>query len=180
MSTIPSSPPARNARPLPGRPPGPDPVRLAALLARAWFEVRAGHRPLSQLAPLVSPAARRRLAAQLRSGSSGSSGPSGQLGTSGPPPRVRRAFDFVPVAGVHEVTVLIDHEGRTTAMAVRMERHRGAWRAVELTAPEAGLPPLPTASVDHDNRPRDAFDEVFEDAGESLPPHLDPHGPLSD
>jgi hypothetical protein len=162
---LPSSPSASTHRPLPGRPPGPDPVRLAGLLARAWLEVRAGHRPLAQLTPLVSPAARRRLAAQL------STAPAPRH--VGPPPRVRRLIDFAPAAGVREVTVLIDHAGRTTAIAVRMERHRGTWRAVELAAPEAGLPPLPTASLATDHRPRDAFDEVFEDAGEALPPHLD-------
>ena len=166
MSTLPSSPSVRSGRLPAGRPPGPDPVRLAGLLARAWLEVRAGHRPLAQLAPLLSPAARRRLSAQLSSAS--------PPRRPGPPPKVRRLVDFVPVAGVHEVTVLIDHAGRVTAISVRMERHRGAWRAVELTAPEAGLPPLPTASVVHDRRPRDAFDEVFEDADEALPPHLEP------
>jgi hypothetical protein len=170
--TLPSSPDIGTRTPMAGRPPGPDPVRLAGLLARAWMEVHAGHRPFRQLAPLVSPAARRRLASQL---------PDRPVAEPiGPPPRVRRLIDFTPTAGVHEVTVLIDHAGRTTAIAVRMERHRGAWRAVELTAPEAGLPPLPTASLAHDHRVRDAFDEVFEEAGEPLPPHLDPHGPPSD
>ena len=164
---LPSSPEIGDRGPRGGRPPGPDPVRLAGLLARAWLEVRTGHRPLSQLAPLVSPAARRRLAAQL----------SDRPATRhiGPPPRVRRLIAFTPAPGVREVTVLIDHAGRTTAIAVRMERHRGAWRAVELTAPEAGLPALPTASLANDHRQRDAFDEVFDEAGEALPPHLERH-----
>lgn len=165
MNRLPSSPSAGTLRPLAGRPPGPDPVRLAGLLARAWLEVRTGRRPLAQLAPLVSPAARRRLAAQL--GSAPPSGPADR------PPRVRRLIPSTPAVGVREVTVLVDHGGRTTAIAVRMERHRGAWRAVELTAPEAGLPPLSTASVTTECRPRDAFDDVFEEAGEPLPPHLD-------
>lgn len=162
---LPSSPATGTRRPLGGRPPGPDPVRLAGLLARAWLEVRAGHRSLDQLAPLVSPAARRRLASQLAERPA--------RPPIGPPPRVRRLVGSAPCDGVREVTVLIEHGGRTTAIAVRMERHRGAWRAVELTAPEAGLPPLPTASLAHDHRVRDAFDEVFEEAGEPLPPHLE-------
>lgn len=162
---LPSSPDTGTRRPPGGRPPGPDPVRLAGLLARSWLEVRAGHRSLDQLAPLVSPAARRRLASQL------SDRP--VTPPVGPPPRVHRLVGSTPSDGVREVTVLIDHGGRTTAIAVRMERHRGAWRAVELTAPEAGLPPLPTASLAHDRHVRDAFDEVFEEAGESLPPHLE-------
>lgn len=161
---LPSSPSIGTRRPPPGRPPGPDPVRLAGLLARAWLEVRAGHRPLSQLTPLISPAARRRLQSQV------AEAPAARH--IGPPPRVRRLIDFTPAADVREVTVLLDHAGRTTAIAVRMERHRGAWRAVELTAPEAGLPPLPTASLGRGHTPRDAFDEVFEEAGDTLPPHL--------
>jgi hypothetical protein len=164
---LPSSPSVGTRRLPSGRPPGPDPVRLAGLLARAWLEVRAGHRPLAQLVPLVSPAARRRLAAQLANVSAPR--------RIGPPPRVRRLVDFAPAAGVREVTVLLDHAGRTTAVAVRMERHRGVWRAVELTAPEAGLPPLPTASLTTDHRMRDAFDEVFDEAGDTLPPHLERH-----
>ena len=161
---LPSSPGIGDRRPLDGRPPGPDPVRLAGLLARAWLEVRTGHRPLSQLTSLVSPATRRRLASQL----------SDRPATRhiGPPPRVRRLIASTPAPGVREVTVLIDHAGRTTAIAVRMERHRGAWRAVELMAPEAGLPALPTASLADDHVVRDAFDEVSEETGEPLPPHL--------
>ena len=162
---LPSSPGVGDRRPLGGRPPGPDPVRLAGLLARAWLEVRTGHRPLSQLAPLVSPAARRRLASQLPDRPA--------TRHLGPPPRVRRLIEFTPAPGIREVTVLIEHSGRTTAIAVRMERHRGAWRAVELTAPEAGLAPLPTASLADDHVVRDAFDEVFDEVGEPLPPHLE-------
>jgi hypothetical protein len=165
--TLPSSPATGTRRPLGGRPPGPDPIRLAGLLARAWLEVRAGHRALDQLAPLVSPAARRRLASQLAHRPASPA--------IGPPPRVRRLIGSTPSEGVREVTVLVEHGGRTTAIAVRMERHRGAWRAVELTAPEAGLPPLPTASLAPGHRVRDAFDEVFEEAGEPLPPHLGRH-----
>ena len=142
---------------------GPDPIRLAGLLARAWMEVRAGHRPVAQLDGLISPAARRRLRHQLPP--AGAPRPSGHV-------RIARLIGSAPAPGVREVAVLVEHEQRLTAIAVRMERHRGSWRATELTAPEAGLRALPTSSVATTGRPRDAFDEVFEEAGELLPAHL--------
>lgn len=150
-------------RPAPRRPPGPDPARLASLLARAWLEVRAGRRPLSQLEPLVAPAVQRRLAAQV---------PPRAWARHHATIRIRRVVAAWPSAYACEATVVVDQDGRTTAFAIRLERHRGAWRAVELTAPEAGLPPLPTASRPSAAPFRDAFDEVFEEAGEPLPPHL--------
>ncbi len=142
---------------------GPDPIRLAGLLARAWLEVRAGHRPLAQLDGLLSPAVRRRLRHQLPTGTRDR--PSGHV-------RVTRLIGSTPAAGVREVAVLVEHEQRLTAIAVRMERHRGSWRATELTAPEAGLRALPTSSIATSRRPHDAFDEVFDEAGEALPEHL--------
>lgn len=146
-------------RPLDLRPGGPDPARLASLLVRVWLEVRAGRRPLAQLAPLVAPAARRRLAAQLR-GPTAAAVPAAA--------RVRTVRTYAPGPDAHEACVLVDQGGRTTAVAVRLERHRGAWRAVELTAPEAGLPALPTASLGVDAPVRDAFDEAAEEAGEDV------------
>lgn len=153
-------PPQRHPR---NRSLGPDPVRLAGLLARAWLEVRAGHRPVTQLDALLSPAARRRLRHQLPTGTTNR--PSGHV-------RITRLVGSSPAPGVREVAVLVEHEQRLTAIAVRMERHRGSWRATELTAPEAGLRALPTSSIPTSARPHDAFDEVFDEAGESLPDHL--------
>lgn len=158
-----SSPHPMPWRPTPRRPPGPDPAGLAALLARTWLEVRAGRRPLSQLEPLVAPAVHRRLASQL---------PRRAWADHHPAIRVRRVVATTPQSDVCEATVLVDQDDRTTAIAVRLERHRGAWRAVELTAPEAGLPPLPTASLSSGAVLRDAFDEVFEEAGETPPADL--------
>jgi hypothetical protein len=43
--------------------------------------------------------------------------------------------------------VLLEQAGRITALAIRLERHRGSWRVVELTSPEAGLAPLATRVV---------------------------------
>ncbi len=148
-------------RPADRRPPDPDPARLAAVLARAWLEVHAGRRSLTQLRPLLSPATYRRLTAQLRTTPPAASGDG---------PHVRRVVSTHPVPDACEATVLIERDGRLSAIAVRLERHRGAWRAVELTAPEAGLPPLPTRSLPRGHRPRDAFDEVLEEAGEDPVP----------
>lgn len=131
-----------------------DPVRLAGALAHAWLEVKAGRRPLVQLAPFISPAVRRRLIAQM---------PVRAPERTRSPSRLCRVIAFAPTADVREVVALVTQPRGTTAIAIRMERHRGAWRAVELTAPEAGLAPLSTASLPADHRDRDAFDEVLED-----------------
>jgi hypothetical protein len=129
----------------------PDPGRLAELLVRVTAEVAAGRRPLSQLDALLAPTLARRLAANLRAGV--------------PRPQevavVRRVVTAPPTpSGAVEATVLVERAGRVTAVAVRLERHRGAWRATELTAPEAGYAPLPTRSNPRPGRGFDAFDEA--------------------
>jgi hypothetical protein len=146
----------RRVRPLDGRPSGPEPTRLAVLLVQVWLEVRAGRRPLEQLAPLVAPAARHRLVAQLPA----------RPDASTPVGRARPGRSYRPAEDACETSVLVDLHGRTTAYAVRLERHRGCWRVVELTSPETGLSALPTASLDVDVPLRDAFDEAAEEAGE--------------
>lgn len=145
--------PHHTATPLTTRPVGDAPGRVAGLLVLAWAEVRAGQRPLRQLEPLLSPAIRRRLAVQA------------------PPrrPPIHQAISIRKVVVRHpspqacEAVVLIERDRRVTAVAVRLERHLGRWRAVDLTAPEAGLTALPTASLPPGYRPRDAFDEVAEE-----------------
>jgi hypothetical protein len=146
-------------RPLDERPPGPAPDRLAHLLVQVWLEVRSGRRPLSQLDPLLAPAARRRLAAQLPT----------RPDPGVPVGRVQRVRSCAPTRDACEASVVVRQGARTTAFAVRLERHRGVWRAVELTAPEAGLAPLPTASLGRDAPLPDAFDEAAAEAGD-LPP----------
>ncbi len=134
--------------------PAPDPDRLARLLVQVWLEVQHGRRPFSQLSPLVTPALRRRLFAQL---------PRRPVLGGAPRIRVARVIACFPASDVFEASVLVEQDERTTAVAVRLERHRGAWRAVELTAPEQGLTPLTTASLPRPTGPpRDAFDEVLE------------------
>lgn len=138
------------------RPVGDAPERVAGLLVLAWTEVRAGLRPFRQLEALLSPAIRRRLAVQA-------------------PPRhrpVRQSITIRKVVVRHprpdacEAVVLVERDRRVTAVAVRLERHLGRWRAVDLTAPEAGLTALPTASLPTGYRPRDAFDEVEDELAE--------------
>jgi hypothetical protein len=154
MSVVTAPTPAHRTKPLPGRPPGPEPRRLAALLARTWMEVREGRRPLAQLAPVLAPSLQRRLEHQLTVGSPAPSHPT----------RVRRVAESWPTPTACEAAVSVERAGRTTAVAVRLERHLGAWRVVELTAPEDGLPALVTASLPDDHRRRDAFDEVLEES----------------
>lgn len=149
---LPNRPRHRGGRPArAARRTAPDPQRLAGLLVRVWLEVRAGRRPLPQLEPLVAPVVYRRLADQL-------TGPR-DLAVA----RVGRVHACTISDDVCEAAVTIHHAERTTAVAVRLERHLGLWRAVELTAPESGLAPLATASLPPGWRPRDAFDEVLEE-----------------
>ena len=157
MTTRPQRPALTSPRNIAPRSLQPDPARLAALLARTWLEVRSGRRPFAQLSPYLAPAAARRLQAQLSPRMGGAVGAAA---------RIRRVVTCQPAPRVHEACVLLEQDGRTTALAVRLERHRGVWRAVELTAPEAGLAPLPTASLPDDAPVRDAFDEVADEVDE--------------
>lgn len=131
----------------------PRPQAMAALLVGVWLEVRAGLRPLRQLEPLVTPVVYRRLGQQMPS-----------VRELAPPARVSRVRACSPGVDVCEAAVTVSAGGRTTAVAVRLERHLGRWRAVELTAPEAGLTALTTGRLPSDRRARDAFDEVLGDA----------------
>jgi hypothetical protein len=141
----------------PGRRPGspPDPESLVVLLVRLTAEVAAGRRPVAQLEPLLAPTLLRRLAAQLRPGMARPDGL----------PHIRRVL-VAPASptGALEATVLLEGDGRVTALAVRLERHRGLWRATELTAPESGYRPLPTRSDPLVRRGPDAFDEAASEA----------------
>lgn len=133
-----ASPPRQGGHRGAGRPgaTGPRVERLVGLVARAALEVIAGRRPLRQLLRLVSPAVYDRLRAQLPAPRDRRPAPSATA--------VRRVLACWPCPDACEATVLVDRDGRTTALAVRAERHRGAWRIVEVTAPEAGLPPVRT------------------------------------
>lgn len=133
----------------PGRP--PDPAQLATLLVRLTGEVAAGRRPIGQLEPLLAPTLLHRLATQLLPG----------VERPRDLPRIRRVLAAPPTpTGAVEVTVLVEDDDRVTALAIRLERHHGLWRATELTAPESGYAPLPTRSDPLRTRGPDAFDEA--------------------
>ncbi|MEX2324714.1 MAG: Rv3235 family protein [Nitriliruptoraceae bacterium] len=123
------------------RPAKPDPARLAELVVATWLEVRAGRRPLSQIRALFAPALYRQLCGQLEPVRSGVVLPS----------RIRSVFSCSPTPATFEASVLVEQPQRVTAIAVRIERHQGVWRVVEMTAPEAGLRPLGTALADIDD-----------------------------
>lgn len=152
MSRAPAPTSRQTAATTPRKATAPDPERLARLLVRVWLEVRHGRRPFAQLSPLVAPALRRRLLTQL---------PRRPILDGAPCIRVVRVIGCRPQPDVYEAAVLVERDSRTTAVAVRLEQHYGAWRAVELTAPEEGLRPLTTASLPRPTGPpRDAFDEA--------------------
>lgn len=136
-----------------GRPPGhPDPVRLAEAVARAWLEVEAGQRPLAQLEGVLAPALLARLAARLRRrGRPRGAAPGGAALSL----RVDR-----PGPHACDVAVAVRAGERVGALVVRVERHRGAWRVVELARPEDGQGTRVTGSLPEARRPHDAFDEV--------------------
>lgn len=119
----------------------PDPARLAELVVATWLEVRARRRPLSQIRPLLAPALYRQLCRQLE--------PFGP--EPAPAAQIRSVFTCSPSTSTLEASVLVGRAGRVTAIAVRIERYRGIWRVVEMTAPEAGLRPLGT-TANHDAR----------------------------
>lgn len=71
---------------------------------------------------------------------------------------VRRIVVASPREDAYEMSVVVEQGPRVTAIALRLERHHGVWRAVDLTAPEAGLHPI---SISAPRRHPDAFDEVL-------------------
>lgn len=151
MSPLPATPRSGGVgRGAPRRsaPPGhPDAARLAAAVARAYLEVVAGRRPLAQLSGALAPRVigRIRLEAQREQrrrveGRRGpAEGPGGVV--------VRRVVACWPTDDACEATAIVRRSGRTTAIALRIERHRGAWRVVELSGPEDGHRPTRTASI---------------------------------
>src|SRR5690606_21839433 len=106
------SPRAATRRPddRPGGPSGPrrpDAARLAGIVALAWLEVLAGQRPRRQLDGVLSPALQRRLATQVTADR-----------RSGGPVRLRRVVAGRPHPGALEAAVLVEQDGRTSALAV--------------------------------------------------------------
>src|SRR5690606_28176425 len=112
-------------------------------------------RPLAQLDAVLAPTLARRLAAGLLPGRVRPQ----------ETPSILRVITGPPTpSGAVEATVVVERGGRVGAVAVRLERHHGAWRATELTAPESGYDPLPTRSSPRTGRELDAFDEAAAEA----------------
>jgi len=109
-----------------GARPTQDPVATVRQLALASVEVIAGSRPAAQLARWVTPgvldALRRRADLARVAG----------IGRHGLAPVVRHARVCVVDQHVVEGAVVIEDGRRVRAVAVRLETHRGAWRATAL------------------------------------------------
>lgn len=131
----------------------PDPVRLARGVAAAYLEVEAHRRPLAQLEPILAPALRARLAATMRHAPRGVPGPALHS--------VLNVRADQPARGAVDAAVVVRRGERVGALTVRLERHRGAWRVVELSSPEAGLPAARTRSLPDASLAPDAFDQVL-------------------
>ncbi|WP_426592715.1 Rv3235 family protein [Cellulomonas sp. McL0617] len=111
----------------PGAVPSADPAAVGCAIALASLEVLAGRRPAAQLARWLAPGVYEAL--QVRSALTARvlSAPQGVRR-----PVVRR-FRATPVlTTAHEVSVVTDDAGRVRAVALRLEAHRGAWRATAL------------------------------------------------
>ena len=108
-----------------GAPPGEDPALLARRLAGASVEVIAGRRPVAQMARWLAPGvfdALRARAVITRAAL--------------PLPARAPAVRGVRVCALHEhlveATAVVDDGRRVRAVALRLEAHRGTWRATAL------------------------------------------------
>jgi len=105
--------------------PGLDPSLLARRLAGASVEVVLGRRPAAQLARWLAPGVLDALRTRA-------------VVTRGavPPPTRAPAVRGVRVCALHEhlveASAVVDDGRRTRAVALRLETHRGAWRATAL------------------------------------------------
>jgi hypothetical protein len=105
----------------------PDPRRLVGAVARIFLEVEAGRRPFRQLAPLLAPALLVRLEGTVPA--------PGPLPAPVPHPIVAVRYDE-PAPGIVDAVVVVRGRPRVTSLVIRIERHRGSWRVVELGRPE--------------------------------------------
>ena len=106
--------------------PSADPAAVGCSIALAALEVLAGRRPVAQLARWLAPGVYE--AVQVRSALTTRvlRAPQGVRR-----PVVRR-FRLTSVETAHEVSVVTDDAGRVRAVALRLEAHRGSWRATAL------------------------------------------------
>ena len=118
---------ARDDEELPSAVPSADPAAVGCSIALAALEVLAGRRPVAQLARWLAPGVYDAL--QIRSGLTTRVLRTAQ-GVRRPVVRRFRATSVLTTA--HEVSIVADDAGRVRAVAMRLEAHRGAWRATAL------------------------------------------------
>ncbi|HEY0119940.1 MAG TPA: Rv3235 family protein [Cellulomonas sp.] len=107
--------------------PSVDPTSFCGSLALAAVEALSGIRPLAQLARWVSPTVYERTARRAAI-----TAPRGEPSPPARRPTVRRIRVFRLGPGAVEASVVIADGDRVRAVAVRIEPHRGAWRAEDL------------------------------------------------
>lgn len=108
--------------PTPATDVAPDPTRLCGSVVLAAVEALAGGRPVLQLARWVSPTVYESLARRCP--------PPGAAPTRRPTVRSTVLSRVAPT--VAEASVVVHDGTRVRAAAVRMELHRGTWRATVL------------------------------------------------
>lgn len=117
-------------RPADGRPGSqPDPRRLATAVAKLFLEVEQGRRPLPQLEPLMCPALYARLRRTIEP----------RHPARGPRHRtvaVLSAHVYPAEDGAYDAAIVVRRDGRAGSLALRIQRHDGVWRVVELGRPE--------------------------------------------
>lgn len=128
-----------------GRPTTPDEAdRLVPALVRWYLEYLAGRRTIEQIAPLLTPAVEARLRARRT-----------------PRPGTTRATPDPSIAATEvtrtslrwtsptrcEATTLVTRDGRTTALAITLQRLPDRWRVTDLASPEDGVPALHATPV---------------------------------
>jgi hypothetical protein len=123
----------------------PSHQEVAETTVRLVLEVLAGTRPPRHLADRAVPEVWQALAARPRDAAPSGSGSGGGVRRAGrpvqarrpiAPPRITRTFLQEPTPGVLEIAAVVVLNGRTHALALRLDHHRGRWRctAIETTA----------------------------------------------
>jgi Family of unknown function (DUF6459) len=127
--TLPFEPAARPSVWLPPAPrPSalPDPAPWARRLLIGMAEAAGGHRPVQQLAALLSPSVHRGLCADFDLGRQ--SGVRHWLHRAS----VRSVRGTEPCEGVAELSATVEAGGRVRAIALRLEDQHGRWRCTRL------------------------------------------------
>lgn len=112
--------------------PTTDPATVSAALVRGAVEAMRGDRQLAQLARWVTPGILEALATRARLVRAVPPSRAARAQGNPLPVRVRRVRLVRLGALVAEATVVVEDVDRVRAGAVRLEAHRGQWRAVAL------------------------------------------------